>query len=313
MEAVICGKTETPVHNLRSYIAKMSQSNPETNQNGFEDHFRVLQATGPQVDKISCRAGLQPMVQMKNRFKDIVPFDHSRVILKTLDESSDSNYANTSVGSDYINASFLNGYRRRNAFIVTQSPLRQTLNDFWKMIWEQDSASIVMLTPLEEEGEVPCQQYWPTSESAQYGSIVVEMKNETQRTDYVMRRMMVSKSGESRMFTQFQYTAWPKNSSPHSTASILDMVNQLQKWQQATGDKVITVHCNNGIGRSGAFCCLLVLIEILKMETALDIFHKVKALRTQRPGMVQTLDQYVFLHEIILAYLDSFQTYSNFE
>ena len=128
------------------------------------------------------------------------------------------------------------------------------------------------------------------------------------------------------MVTQFHYTAWPENDSPRSTADFLNMVDQLQKWQQAIGDKVITIHCkyavyenvssavpwngfcvfSNGVGRSGAFCGLLTLIEILKMETAIDFFHKVKAMRIQRPGMVQTvvrIDIILSFHQFPLSFV----------
>jgi netrin-G3 ligand len=102
---------------------------------------------------MSCKAGLHPAVKTKNRYEDVVPFDRSRVILKTLD-ASENYYVNTADSANYINASFVDGYRRRDAFIVTQSPLVNTVNDFWKMIWEQNCYCIVMLTPLEEEGKV---------------------------------------------------------------------------------------------------------------------------------------------------------------
>jgi protein tyrosine phosphatase len=312
LESVICGDTKIPVHDISRAIAKMSKKDPRSKMTGFQLHFKVLQASGPHPDSKSCKAGLRPQVQTKNRYKDVVPFDRSRVLLKTGEDSTDE-YVNTTAGAEYINASFVDGYRRRGAFIVTQAPLKATVNDFWKMIWEQDCYSIVMLTPLEEEEKEMCHRYWPTSEKQQYGSITVEVNEETDSGDYVIRQMTVTESQATRVVTQFHYTNWLEYGSPDTPSDILDMINQLQKWQQATGDEVITIHCNDGVGRSGAFCGLFTLIETTNMESVIDFFHKVKAMRIQRPGMVQTVDQYMFMHEVILAYLDSFQTYSNFK
>jgi protein tyrosine phosphatase len=233
MEAVVCGKTKIPVDSLHGFIAEMYTKDPKSNLIGFKNHFKVLQAFGHHPEKLSCTAGLRSGVRTKNRYPDIVPFDQSRVILKTAD----------SANSSYINASFVDGFRRRDAYIVTQSPLRETVNDFWQMIWEQSSNAIVMLTPLEEEGKEMCHQYWPKSDSALYGSILVEVKVETQSTDYVVRSMVVIKDMQARFVTQFHYTAWPENGRPRSTSSILSIVDQLQKWQQVNGDKVITILC----------------------------------------------------------------------
>jgi protein tyrosine phosphatase len=83
----------------------------------------------------------------KNRYANVIAYDHSRVVLQPLPGIGAS-------GGDYINANYADGYRRPAAYIATQGPLPETFADFWRMVWEQRSAVIVMMTRLEERGRV---------------------------------------------------------------------------------------------------------------------------------------------------------------
>ncbi|XP_062509499.1 receptor-type tyrosine-protein phosphatase F-like isoform X2 [Corticium candelabrum] len=314
LEALTCGNTQIPVQNLRTAVAKLSKKDAKTGKTGFECHFQVLQTTGPQMDKQLCKAGSQPAVTAKNRYQDILPLDVQRVILRLEEaESEDSEYVNTQAGADYINASYLDGYHHRDAYITTQGPLAKTTEDFWKMVWEQNCVSIVMLASLQENGEEMCHQYWPASGNAQYGQYTVLLSKETNLGEYVIRKFNLSKGSQSEVITQFQYTAWPENSNPKTLEQLFDMQDQLQKWQQGTGNKTIIVHCNNGVDRSGTFCGILSLVELLKVEGVVDVFLKVRSMRIQHPNIVQTLTQYRFMYDALLVYLDNFDTYANFK
>ncbi|XP_062509482.1 receptor-type tyrosine-protein phosphatase epsilon-like [Corticium candelabrum] len=313
LEALTCGNTQIPVQNLRTAVAKLSKKDAKSGKTGFERHFQVLQTTGPQMDKQFCKAGSQPAVTVKNRYQDILPLDVQRVILRLEEtESQESEYVNTQAGADYVNASYLDGYRHRDAYITTQGPLAKTTEDFWKMVWEQNCVSIVMLASLQENGEEMCHQYWPASGSAQYGQYTVLLSKETNLGEYVIRKFNLSKGSQSKVITQFHYTAWPENSNPKTVEQLFDMQDQLQKWQQGTGNKTIIVHCNNGVGRSGTFCGILSLVELLKVEGVVDVFLKVRSMRIQHPRIVQTLTQYQFMYDALLVYLDNFDTYANF-
>jgi protein tyrosine phosphatase len=227
-------------------------------------------------------------------------------------DDADSAYVNTEAGADYINANYLDGYRHRDAFITTQGPLASTANDFWKMIWEQNSLTVVMLTSLQENDEEMSYKYWPSSGLSQYGPYTVELLKETNNGEYVLRVLKISKGSETRTLSHFQYTEWPDKGSPKTTSQLLDMMGQVQKWQQATTNTTITVHCNNGVGRTGVFCCLSCIIEQLKVEGVVDVFLKLRSMRIQRPGIVETVGQYKLMYDAVLAYLDGFSTYSNF-
>ncbi|XP_065834681.1 receptor-type tyrosine-protein phosphatase S-like isoform X3 [Oscarella lobularis] len=313
LEAVLCGNTQIAAQDLRSAYSKLTKKDKK-DRTGFERQFLVLQTSSRYFDEALCKAGLQPGVQKKNRYSDIVPLDTQRVVLRLDEDGSEDAYVNTAAGANYINASYVDGYRRRDAFIVTQGPLKNTVDDFWKMVWEQNTFSIVNLTQLVEDEEEMCCQYWPPkSGSAQYGPYRVEIQKETPCGSYVIRKMKISKGPQIRTVCQFHFTAWPDKECPQSSTHILDMMMQVEKWQQTTGNKVITVHCNNGIGRSGVFCTLVSVIEAMKVESVIDIFYKVKALRIKRPGIVQNAEQYKFCYKALLDFTDSFDTYSNFK
>ena len=107
--------------------------------------------------------------------------------------------------------------------------------------------------------------------------------------------------------------AWPENGAPTSGAGMIDLIDQVTRTQQQTGDKPIVIHCSAGIGRTGAFCALSTAIERTKTEGLVDVFHTIKHLPTQRPHMVQTVEQYIFCYRAIKEYVDSLSAYSNFQ
>ncbi|XP_065834055.1 receptor-type tyrosine-protein phosphatase S-like isoform X2 [Oscarella lobularis] len=314
LEAVLCGNTQIPVPSFRSAFSKLSKKDGK-GRSGFERQYLVLQTDSTRVSKALCTAGLHPSVRKKNRYLDIVPLDDERVVLRPEEAGSGDNstlYVNATPEADYINASYINGYRRQNAFIVTQGPLENTVDDFWQMVWEQDTTTIVNLTQLIEDGKEMCYQYWPKTK-AHYGSYKVEIDSQSSSDSYVMRKLNVSKGSEMKTVCQFHFTAWSDEECPTSATHLLRMMAQIEKWQQTTGNNVITVHCNNGIGRSGVFCAIASVIEEMKMENVIDVFYKVKSLRIKRPGVVQSVDQYKFCYKAILDYTDGFDIYSNFK
>uniref|UniRef100_A0A2K6LI51 Receptor-type tyrosine-protein phosphatase delta n=1 Tax=Rhinopithecus bieti TaxID=61621 RepID=A0A2K6LI51_RHIBE len=393
----------------------------------------------------------------KNRYANVIAYDHSRVLLSAIEGIP---------GSDYVNANYIDGYRKQNAYIATQGSLPETFGDFWRMIWEQRSATVVMMTKLEERSRVKCDQYWPSrgtethglvqvtlldtvelatycvrtfalykngssekrevrqfqftawpdhgvpehptpflaflrrvktcnppdagpmvvhcsskahtsrfisanlpcnqfknrlvnimpyestrvclqpirvvggsdyinacfvdaliftcalekchqywpaERSARYQYFVVDPMAEYNMPQYILRKFKVTdaRDGQSRTVRRFQFTHWPEQGVAKSGEGFIDFIGQVHKTKQQFGqDGPISVHCSMGVGRTGVFITLSIVLERMRYEGVVDIFQTVKMLRTQRPAMVQTEDQYQFCYRAALEYLGSFDHYA---
>jgi protein tyrosine phosphatase len=306
LEAVMCGETCVSVQNFRQRLAELSTKTTD-NQTRCGDEFEKLQITSPLVEDFACEVAVGN--SSKNRDSIYLPPDDSRVQLEEAEEEG---------SSDYVNASYLDGYSQQKAFIVAQVPLVKTQSDFWSMIWEQNSHVISLLTQPEENDKELSVQYWPSGdgETKQYGTVTVKLVSEDSvNSDYVARKLKIwreNKEEESRSITQFHYTNWPEGGCPGNAGSLIELINDLQRVQRKSGNHPITVQCSNGVGRSGALCALMTALERVKTEQIVDVFRAVKSLRIQRPGIVESAEQYKFVHEGLLQYLTSFEGYSNF-
>ena len=237
-----------------------------------------------------------PANKFKNRLVNILPYEATRVCLTG--------------ETDYINANFI--YRYRRAYIATQAPLLETCDDFWRMLWEQNSSIVVMLTKLREMGREKCAQYWPSERSVRYQYFVVDPVAEYNMGGYVLREFKVTdaRDGQSRTVRQFQFVDWPDQGVPKSAEAILELIGQVHKTKEQFGQTgPICVHCSAGVGRTGVFITLSVVLERMRFEGMCDVYNTVKILRTQRPAMVQTEDQYQFCYRAALEYLSAFESY----
>ncbi|KAK2569595.1 Receptor-type tyrosine-protein phosphatase delta [Acropora cervicornis] len=182
------------------------------------------------------------------------------------------------------------GYRQRFAYIATQAPLNDTVDDFWRMLMEHNSNIIVMLTQLHEGDRERCCKYWPTDRSEKYQYYVVDPISEQEYSTFVMRDFKVkdAKSGTVRNIKQFHFFGWSDSKLSESGGDILDLIGQVQKAYEQQGEEgPITVHCSDGVGRTGVFCALCIVLERMRCEGVVDLFQTVKLLRTQRPNMIQ--------------------------
>ncbi|XP_026070632.1 receptor-type tyrosine-protein phosphatase delta-like isoform X32 [Carassius auratus] len=301
-EAVTCGTTEVPARNLYAYIQKLTQIESGENVTGMELEFKRLANTKAHTSRF-ISANL-PCNKFKNRLVNIMPYESTRVSLQPIRGVE---------GSDYINASFIDGYRQQKAYIATQGPLAETTEDFWRMLWEHNSTIVVMLTKLREMGREKCHQYWPAERSARYQYFVVDPMAEYNMPQYILREFKVTdaRDGQSRTVRQFQFTDWPEQGVPKSGEGFIDFIGQVHKTKEQFGqDGPISVHCSAGVGRTGVFITLSIVLERMRYEGVVDIFQTVKMLRTQRPAMVQTEDQYQFCYRAGLEYLGSFDHYA---
>ncbi|KAL8183122.1 UNVERIFIED_CONTAM: Tyrosine-protein phosphatase non-receptor type 4 [Gekko kuhli] len=228
----------------------------------------------------------------KNRYRDISPYDATRVILKSDDDYINANYINMEIPSSSI----------INKYIACQGPLPNTCRDFWQMTWEQGSSMVVMLTTQVERGRVKCHQYWPEpGGSSAYGNFQITCHSEEGNPAYVFREMTLSnlEKNEHRQLTQIQYIAWPDHGVPDDSSDFLDFVCLVRKKRTGREEPVV-VHCSAGIGRTGVLITMetaMCLIECNQPVYPLDI---VRTMRDQRAMMIQTPSQYRFVCEAIL-------------
>ncbi|XP_016897884.1 receptor-type tyrosine-protein phosphatase S isoform X11 [Cynoglossus semilaevis] len=302
LEAVACGNTEVAARSLYSYMQKLSKVESGEHVTGMELEFKRLANTKAHTSRF-VTANL-PCNKFKNRLVNIMPYETTRVCLQPIRGPE---------RSDYINASYIDGYRQQRGYMATQGPLAETTEDFWRMLWEHNSTIVVMLTKLREMGREKCHQYWPAERSARYQYFVVDPMAEYNMPQYILREFKVTdaRDGQSRTVRQFQFTDWPEQGVPKSGEGFIDFIGQVHKTKEQFGqDGPISVHCSAGVGRTGVFITLSIVLERMRYEGAVDIFQTVKMLRTQRPAMVQTEDEYQFCYQAALEYLGSFDHYA---
>lgn len=259
----------------------------------FAEEFEQLKFIG--TDKTVKAADL-PVNRPKNRFTNIVPYDHSRVKLLPTDDEE---------GSDYINANYIPGYNSPREFIVTQGPLYGTRDDFWRMLWEQNSRSIVMLTRCIEKGREKCERYWPyDSQPVFYGDIQVTMLNECQYPDWTITELKVSRGDSSRIVRHFHFTTWPDFGVPEPPSTLVKFVRAFREKVHPSSNHPIIAHCSAGVGRSGTFIALDRILQHIRNHNTVDIFSIVCEMRRERCHMVQNEQQYICIHQCLLWALE---------
>ncbi|XP_034019512.1 tyrosine-protein phosphatase non-receptor type 12-like isoform X3 [Thalassophryne amazonica] len=285
---------------LRKFIQgvrAMSVGDDERGQDNFGSDFLRLRrlSTKYRTEKIyPTNVGEREENVKKNRYKDILPFDHSRVKLA---------FKTTNQDSDYINANFIKGMDGPEAYIATQGPLPNTVIDFWRMIWEYNVAVIVMACREFEMGRKKCERYFPQldEQPVSFGPFRISCETEQARTDYFIRTLIVEYENESRRITQFHYMNWPDHDVPSSFDSILDMIGLMREYQE-NDDIPICVHCSAGCGRTGAICAIDYTWNLLKagkIPEDFNVFRLIQEMRTQRHSAVQTKEQYELVHKAI--------------
>lgn len=245
-----------------------------------------------------------PANTSKNRYKDVVCYDKSRVVL-----TADSE------GCDYIHANYVNGFEKERAFILTQGPLKRTVHDFWRMLWEKEVFVIVMTTKCVETGKLKCAQYWPDGESVvNFSNISVRVLHQDEHPTYVFRKFSAYYKGETRILMHYQFIAWPDYGVPTTGEAVLDLLYAAREMQENYREYVhepdrfpvhgppLVIHCSAGIGRSGTFCALDYCIDELRVQGRVNIQHCVRQLRQQRAFAIQTDEQYKFCYDTVLEY-----------
>ncbi|KFV81036.1 Receptor-type tyrosine-protein phosphatase eta, partial [Struthio camelus australis] len=293
--------TEMSFSPIKSKLIKVENFEPyfkkqQADSNcGFAEEYEELRPAGVHQPKFAAEL---PENRGKNRYNNVLPYDISRVKLSARSLAAD----------DYINANYMPGYTSKKAFIAAQGPLPNTIDDFWRMIWEKNIYSIVMLTKCVEQARTKCEQYWPDNQSMRYGDIIVTTISEIVLPEWTIRDFSVENSNASEIHTvrQFHFTSWPDHGVPETTDLLINFRHLVQEYNsQNPVDSPTLVHCSAGVGRTGTFIAIDRLIQQIEMENTVDVYGVVYDLRMHRPLMVQTEDQYVFLNQCVMDIIRS--------
>uniref|UniRef100_A0A8C7RKN8 protein-tyrosine-phosphatase n=1 Tax=Oncorhynchus mykiss TaxID=8022 RepID=A0A8C7RKN8_ONCMY len=299
--------------NIENRVKELNKvaDNSEKPKQGFWEEFEVLQQQECKL-LYPRKEGQRAENKSKNRYKNILPFDTTRVEIREADTDVP--------GSDYINANYIRvnllGPRNTsNVFIATQGCLQNTVVDFWKMVYQENTHVIVMTTKEMERGRNKCVRYWPDlNATKEFGKVSVKNVEECQAQDYILRELEVTRLDRRelvRYIWHYQYLSWPDHGVPNEPGGVLSFLEQVNRTQSAIPETgPIVVHCSAGIGRTGTIIVIDILIDIINrqgLDCDIDIPKTIQSVRQQRSGMVQTEAQYKFIYMAVQQYIDTAQ------
>lgn len=364
--------TRLHVQGIENKVQEMQEFNDlrkSPGSAGIDAEFSTLKMM-EECHVFTTNEGMKPENANKNRYRNILPYDQTRVVLRKYN-MSDTDYINASYvrasshsGSsssvqssneslnsvkslnlastvtkpaplvtkslsddmlknlknspklNKVNGDLFGTTVKNKSYIAAQGCLPNTKSDFWRMIWQEDVRVIAMITNEIEEGKKKCERYWPaTGEDVRFENLLVECVSVTQYGQYIIRELDVRNQNYCKTIFQYQYTAWPDHGTPTVPDGVLFFINEVNKCmievaqaKDAPDQNILCVHCSAGVGRTGTFIVLDMLIDKMKINGPncdLDVQHAVRMARAQRPGMVQNKLQYRFIYIALQGYIDS--------
>ncbi|XP_075991111.1 tyrosine-protein phosphatase non-receptor type 11-like isoform X2 [Anticarsia gemmatalis] len=366
--------TRLRAHDIDRKVQEMQENedfHKVDNTCGFDAEFQSLKMLEDR-HVFTTKEGTKPENISKNRYRDIVPYDQTRVVLRQRENRVDSDYINASFirstrlsdssssvqssneSLDSVQSLILNSVSKKapplvskslsdealrevkksikldkingnlgrdtivkdKVYIAAQGCLSSTKEDFWRMIWQEDVRVIAMVTNEIENGKKKCERYWPLSgHEERFDGLTVKSISETYYEDYLLREFDVSDDKACRIIYQYHFTAWPDHGTPIDPDGVLTFIDhinrrmtQISQDSIAPEQNVICVHCSAGIGRTGTFIVLDMLIDKIKstgFNCDIDVYSTVRLVRAQRSGMVQNKMQYRFIYLALQEYIDS--------
>nr|AAA39458.1 lymphocyte differentiation antigen isoform [Mus musculus] len=273
----------------------------ETYKRKIADEGRLFLAEFQSIPRVFSKFPIKdarkPHNQNKNRYVDILPYDYNRVELSEI---------NGDAGSTYINASYIDGFKEPRKYIAAQGPRDETVDDFWRMIWEQKATVIVMVTRCEEGNRNKCAEYWPSMEEGTraFKDIVVTINDHKRCPDYIIQKLNVAHKKEKatgREVTHIQFTSWPDHGVPEDPHLLLKLRRRVNAFSNFFSGPIV-VHCSAGVGRTGTYIGIDAMLEGLEAEGKVDVYGYVVKLRRQRCLMVQVEAQYILIHQALVEY-----------
>ncbi|XP_038048244.1 receptor-type tyrosine-protein phosphatase mu-like [Patiria miniata] len=304
LAASMTGETTYDMTNFRRQLTTLKKTETGSKKTGIEKQYKTLGEVQLSRRNNRSRSAQLPENASKNRFPDFIPTDRSRPFLMTDVSEDDTNY---------INASFLPGYRKKDRYIATQMPMPNTTADIWRLVYDHKATCIVMLNPLDENDKT-MSRYWPEEGPIEFGSLLVKLLQTTQYKGVTGRTFSLrnnkAKSEPIRTVCQFHVQDWPSDQPvPRSRQGLLTLMEVTQKWHEERPP--IVVHCMNGFGRSAVYCTLMSVMEQLQEENVADVFQAVLRLRAVNGSMMYSVDHYATCYDVFQANLDSSTVYEN--
>ncbi|XP_055954140.1 receptor-type tyrosine-protein phosphatase T-like isoform X2 [Argiope bruennichi] len=268
-----------PLEELHDFIKQGARNNK------IKKEFLSL----PKGQLYPCAIAKLPDNKYKNRYGNILPYDHSRVKLDVTD------------GSDFIHANYIDGYKQTQKYIATQGPMYNTVTDFWSMIWKEKVSKIIMIANIMENGKCKCEKYWPDDVTS-YGDIKITLEKEESFADFVIRTLNVSKDEKNREIKHFHFVSWPDHDVPLNTTPFMNFLKRVRNYNSSCSSPVV-IHCSAGIGRTGTVILFENAFQMGIEENQVDLLGQLCCMRKQRMNIVENFDQYIFVYQALVEAL----------
>ncbi|CAF1466097.1 unnamed protein product [Rotaria magnacalcarata] len=279
-----------PIYRFPAYVAYLHKDSDF----GFIRLFENI-CESSKANKFPASVAQIEYNQWKNRYVNILTYDHSRVKLSDIENNEKETY---------INANYIDGFEKANVYIATQGPMINTMNDFWKMIWEKDVSVLVMITNIKECGRVKCDIYWPQEGAQTYGTIQVTLVRTISLAYYIKRVFLIRSEANDqlidceRLVHQFHFTNWPDHGVPSFTLPVLSFIRRSSACSTETNGPIV-VHCSAGVGRTGTYIVIDTMLKKINKQQSIDIPNFLKHIRQQRNFLVQNEEQFIFIYDVL--------------